>query len=147
MKSRLAAWLLVFAWAAIIFCMSSNTGDDLSSSKGLLGMIKQLLDNAQVALLGPGVDVASSAAHFAEYSVLSALLSNAITLSKQRPCRRVARVFLAVLIASLYGITDEIHQLFAPGRFCDPVDWLVDTAGAFVGAEVYCGYADRRSRK
>lgn len=43
-------------------------------------------------------------------------------------------ICLAVAIASLYGITDEIHQIFVPGRFCDPLDWMTDTAGALLGA-------------
>ena len=36
--------------------------------------------------------------------------------------------------ASLYGISDEIHQIFVPGRTADPIDWLVDTCGAALGA-------------
>lgn len=42
----------------------------------------------------------------------------------------------AVAIASLYGVTDEFHQSFVPDRACDPVDWLVDTAGAALGAVI-----------
>lgn len=40
----------------------------------------------------------------------------------------------AVALASLYGVTDELHQLFVPGRMCDPADWLTDTLGATLGA-------------
>ena len=43
-------------------------------------------------------------------------------------------VLLAVACASLYGVTDELHQYFVPGRACDPADWLVDTCGAVLGA-------------
>jgi VanZ family protein len=43
---------------------------------------------------------------------------------------------MAVALASAYGITDELHQLFVPGRVSDPVDWLVDTLGAIVGVYV-----------
>lgn len=42
----------------------------------------------------------------------------------------------AVVIASLYGASDELHQLFVPGRLCDPADWLTDTCGAALGAAV-----------
>lgn len=37
---------------------------------------------------------------------------------------------LTVLFTSLYGATDEFHQLFVPGRSCDWRDWAADTAGA-----------------
>ena len=38
------------------------------------------------------------------------------------------------LIAALYGAIDEAHQAFSPGRSPDFADWLVDMAGALVGA-------------
>lgn len=69
-----------------------------------------------------------SLGHFGEYAILGALLVLALTSPK--------RVLLAVALASAYGITDELHQLFVPGRMSDPVDWLVDTFGAIVGVYV-----------
>ena len=39
---------------------------------------------------------------------------------------------LAVLAASLYGISDELHQSFVPDRDADMLDWLADTTGAVV---------------
>lgn len=151
-KHRIIAWVMVVAWAIVIFFMSSNTGDDLSDPEGLIGMIKALLDSIQVALFGPDVDLISSVAHFVEYTVLGALLLRALWLTSgpgadagaddaagtgnaANPGASFAKLILiAVAIASLYGVSDEIHQLFVPGRFCDPVDWAVDTAGALVGA-------------
>jgi VanZ family protein len=40
----------------------------------------------------------------------------------------------ATFLGSLYGITDELHQYFIPGRFPDPSDWVADTLGAAAGA-------------
>jgi hypothetical protein len=37
-----------------------------------------------------------------------------------------------VLIAIVYGITDEIHQYFTPGRHCSFSDLLANTFGAFM---------------
>jgi VanZ family protein len=42
--------------------------------------------------------------------------------------------FATALAASLYGIIDETHQYFVPGRDCNVWDWLADTLGAFLGA-------------
>ncbi len=33
----------------------------------------------------------------------------------------------------LYGLTDEVHQVFVPGRQADPADWAADAAGAVLG--------------
>lgn len=80
----------------------------------------------------------STLGHFAVYAVFGALLVFALG-------KHDARAFLtAVLIASLYGISDEFHQSFVPARTPDAVDWGVDTAGAFVGAAGFV--ALRRSR-
>lgn len=129
-RFAVVSWLLVALWACFIFFMSANTGSGLSDGLGFFSSIYRALKDAQMQLFGPGVDVISSIAHFCEYAVFGALLANALSghLSLRRAC------LIAILCASLYGVTDEIHQLFVPGRMCDPVDWLVDTLGASVGS-------------
>lgn len=124
------SWVLVAVWACFIFFMSAHTGADLDGGSDLVGRIKAWLDGIQSALLGEGVDAVSSIAHFCEYLVFGVLLSNALRHHVPLRCALIA----AVLVTSLYGITDEVHQLFVPGRACDPVDWLVDTAGAATGS-------------
>lgn len=36
-------------------------------------------------------------------------------------------------IAVLFGISDEYHQRFTPGRFFDYGDWVCDSIGAAIG--------------
>ncbi len=38
----------------------------------------------------------------------------------------------ALLFTSLFGVTDELHQYFVPGRSCDILDWVADTIGALM---------------
>ena len=38
----------------------------------------------------------------------------------------------SLMISSLYGILDEIHQLFVPGRHSDVRDWLADVTGTLI---------------
>lgn len=160
---------MVVAWAGFIFYMSAQSGNELSSLGGILGEIKQWVENVQLALFGADSDLISSTAHFLEYTVLGALLARAIDLTAravrsrhdgkhsadsseipdgkrsvnpdETPRDGTSGKFSAwklicvtVVFASLYGVTDEVHQIFVPGRFCDPLDWLVDTAGALLGA-------------
>jgi hypothetical protein len=49
--------------------------------------------------------------------------------------------WLAVLIVSAFGVTDEWHQSFVPGRDCDVFDWLADTAGAALAVTLYVKWA------
>lgn len=62
--------------------------------------------------------------HFAEYGVLAALWIFAL-----RGRTRHAALWAAA-IASLYGVTDELHQLYVPHRSASVYDWVADTLGA-----------------
>jgi VanZ family protein len=66
--------------------------------------------------------------HMLEYGAGGALA--ALALGGRRP----GQVALAVVLVSLYGVTDELHQLFVPGRSCDVKDWIADTIGATLGS-------------
>jgi VanZ family protein len=52
-----------------------------------------------------------------------------------------ARFFLLIIaaIGSAYGIVDEVHQFFVPGRDCNVWDWIADTLGAVIGAAAVAG--------
>ena len=45
-----------------------------------------------------------------------------------------ARALAAVLVCILYGISDEFHQSFVPGRTPDARDLVADGVGAALGA-------------
>lgn len=47
------------------------------------------------------------------------------------------RIALPVIIVSVWGITDEIHQSFTPGREPSVFDWCADTIGAVIGSLVF----------
>ena len=61
-------------------------------------------------------------AHAAEYAVLGALLVRATT-----------RPGLAFALGVSYAVTDEVHQLFVPGRMGSPIDVAVDAVGVAAG--------------
>ena len=111
------SWALVAAWACLIFFMSSNTGTGLNTGLGIFSSIYRAMQAVQEQLLGPGVDALSSIAHFCEYTMFGALLANALRC--HMPLRRAC--LIAIACASLYGVSDEVHQLFVPERMCDPV--------------------------
>jgi VanZ family protein len=39
-----------------------------------------------------------------------------------------------VALVGLYGVFDEIHQYFVPGRHADGLDMLADIGGGLLGA-------------
>jgi VanZ family protein len=46
---------------------------------------------------------------------------------------RLRTLLVIVFITSAYGVIDEIHQYFVPGRYCSVWDWIADTLGAALG--------------
>jgi VanZ family protein len=61
-------------------------------------------------------------AHTTEYAVLGVLL-----------LRAKGRVSVAFVLATLYAVTDELHQSFVAGRHASPLDVAIDAAGVALG--------------
>ena len=102
------------AWMGVIFRLSALPGTAVPGRFGSLG-------------------------HFVVYAVLAGLYLLALD-----PLARASRAGVwAVALASAYGVTDEFHQYFVPGRVSDWVDWLVDTAGAIAAVGLLVWLARR----
>jgi VanZ family protein len=54
---------------------------------------------------------------------------------------------LSVLSAGLYGISDEIHQYFVPGRSADVMDVAADFVGAAWGVLLYMCFIIKRTAR
>ncbi len=74
--------------------------------------------------------------HLAAYAILGALFLRALkTLPIKNNLKLV--MILSILLSSLYGISDEIHQYFVPYRNADLLDALADMLGSVCGVYVY----------
>jgi len=113
--SALGRCLPALAWAGLIFWLSAQP---------------KLPD---LPFLFPGAD---KLIHAGFYGVLALLV-----LAALRPRARL--VWLPIVVASLYGATDEWHQRYVPGRTADVLDWSADTAGAALAVGVWA----RRTRR
>lgn len=88
----------------------------------------------QTELPGPLTPFPDWVAHGVEYGFFTLTLAYATTRGFARGLRARSRVAAAVFIASLYGVSDELHQSFVPGRDPAVLDWLADTVGALIMA-------------
>lgn len=71
------------------------------------------------------------ALHFIEYGVLSILFF--FSLKKSMPDHNIKTIaLLSILFSSLYGVSDEIHQYFVPGRESSMGDVMADFIGAVI---------------
>jgi hypothetical protein len=118
-NSKVFRWLMVSLYAGLIFLgssMSMGTGG-ASDTPGSFYIIYK--------------DPINACAHFIEYGLLCILLCWAISAHlKAHRTRKL--IFIAIILASLYGIAMEVHQLFVPARTGAVFDWLTDAAGAAI---------------
>jgi VanZ family protein len=77
--------------------------------------------------------------HFGAYGILSVLLYLNMSFQNKFQLLKKYPATITVLIASLYGLFDEIHQMFVPGRSAEFLDWLADFSGSLL-AVVITGY-------
>ncbi len=76
----------------------------------------------------PG-NISDHTGHFIGYAIFGALLLRAFAGASWRGVTANAAAW-SLVAASLYGISDELHQHFVPGRTPDVHDWAADTWGA-----------------
>lgn len=136
--SRWIFWGATVIWMGIIFFLSHQVAAESSDlSAGLTAFLLELLQTVipqfEIILADFGFFV-RKAAHFTAYFVLGILLFAAFGRSRVLGIRRFIYTFV---IAMLYAVSDEVHQLFVPGRSGEVRDVLIDSAGAFMGIIVY----------
>jgi VanZ family protein len=74
--------------------------------------------------------------HLGIYGLLGAALLHAFADARAERVTR-ATVLAAIAASLLYGLSDEFHQSFVPGRTPDVMDLVMDVIGASIGAALY----------
>ena len=93
---------------------------------------------------GPGIplNVSDKLAHVAAYALLGALVLRAANGGLGRPISARAAL-LSFLLSAAYGVSDEWHQSFVPGRVASTGDVLADALGAFLAIAVLAVWGRR----
>lgn len=94
---------------------------------------------SQVA--APNIAGIDKVAHFFVFGLLATLVARVPVVGSWR----WLGIWWAVFVVSAYGITDEFHQSFTPGRSVEVADWIVDTAGSILAVFVYARWRVYRS--
>ncbi len=134
-KMLIIAAVLLLLTAAFIFLMSSRDVDEsLRDSSGFDRMLAHLVvdgfdemgpEEQQAAALALDEPI-RHIAHTAEFFALGALLTLICILIG-------IPVWIAWAAGTLYGVLDEVHQLFVSGRGCQISDMAFDALGALLG--------------
>lgn len=152
MKKQVKSWrrdplywgslALVLLLMGLIFYFSAQTGAESGGSSGRLDSVflrwlypdfSEYSAQRQWDLFFLMDFIVRKSAHLLEYAALGfALRLHLQAVMRFRPIRRPQ--LLAWWIGSLYAASDELHQLFTPGRAARPADVGIDSLGVILGA-------------
>ena len=104
---RKAFLLAAISWAGLIFYLSSQP-------------------SIETPALFPGQD---KLFHLIAFGILGFL-----AMGSRPPAHTIKQVWQVALAVMLYGILDELHQYWVPGRSADVYDAIADTLGGLLGA-------------
>lgn len=129
---------MFFAWLAAIFIESSFPASVYP----------------EVHIIG-----ADKLVHIGVYGLLAFLCYLSLIHQEKVPFFKLYPLIITVVLCSIYGASDEIHQYFVPNRDAEVWDWLADIAGALIAVYIIKHYLcekfvifsiqndDRRSKK
>lgn len=127
-------FVLLLAVMTAIFVFSSQNADKSQKlSDGFLDRLGKFLNFLPLFKEDAGNKI-RKAAHFSEFmclGLLSALFFREWFLRKKSRLERTA--LISCIFCFLYACSDEIHQIFVPGRACRLKDVLIDCGGAITG--------------
>lgn len=157
--------VLTLLWMVLIFMMSGADDDESKAQSGSIctflcetfvdgfeDMTPEEQQSIEESLSFP----VRKCAHLTEYAVLGALLAATAASytalqgilqghGSASASRTMKPLVLPFIIGVLYAVSDEIHQLFVPGRAGQLRDVLIDSAGILIGMCLYRVLSRRRT--
>lgn len=132
--------ILTITWMSIIFMFSNQPATESSKlSDGFISTTigniykvfnKNVTEEKLTQIKEIYTTPVRKIAHFTIYLILGILT---FLVLKEYNIENKKQILFAVLICLLYATSDEIHQLFVPGRSGEIKDVLIDTAGSSLG--------------
>ena len=145
---RAVLTVLTLLWMLLIFAMSGADQDESNAQSGTICTFlcetfvdgfEELSPEEQQAIEEAISFPVRKGAHLTEYTVLGMLLAATAA------AYAFNHASVPLLIGAAYAVSDEIHQLYVPGRAGQFRDVLIDSAGVLIGICI-CRAAARRRR-
>ena len=132
--------ILIILWMGLIFSFSSDNADKSTvKSDGVIIRIcetvlnRKLNDTEKEKYTSKYIVPVRKSAHFTLYFILGILV---FLFVKDFTAMKYKVVLICVLVVLLYSISDEVHQLFVPGRSGEVLDVMIDTMGGFISTNI-----------
>ncbi len=135
---KIISWIAVIIWMVLIFKLSSQPAVQSGKLSGEITninikAIEKVKPNTKFNIVKFDHMVRKNA-HFFVYLLLGVFV---ISILRRSGVTGVRSIVFALLICILYAISDEVHQVFVPGRSAQVKDVIIDSAGASVGLGLY----------
>ena len=142
--------ILVIIWMVIIFNFSSQNGPKSTKTSDV---VTSMVVNVTTSVTNKDIPreevkqriedstfIVRKMAHFTEYLILGILVLQLLS-DYTKINKRV--LIISFLICYFYDISDEIHQIFIPGRTAKVLDTFIDGTGSLVGIILYSIYFNK----
>src|SRR5260370_789557 len=127
-QSRFWRYVPLALWMAVIFFASTSEFSTSNTALLIQPMLRwlfpQMSDERTVLLHF----LVRKAGHFTEYAILGLLAARAFSASSHTALR-LSWFLAALILVSVYALSDEYHQSFVPSRTSSIYDSFIDIAG------------------
>ena len=137
-KTKIITIILIIAWMTLVFYLSNQISNESSKLSG--GITRAILNFFNI-LEGKTLEQQSAIetiirklAHYSIYALGGILILLHVNLYKIKTNKKV---IISWLIGTAYAMTDEIHQLFVPGRSGELRDVCIDSLGVITGIIIF----------
>ncbi len=151
---KIITFLILLIWMAVIFFFSAQKGTDSAEiSHSVAYRIAEWGDSlfqqgkTEKELVQQAENMQffiRKGAHMSEYAVLAVLFLMHLCCYEKRPKNLLLWTWL---FCTMFAATDEIHQLFIPGRAGQFQDVCIDSGGSLIGAGIFILFHKKRKRK
>ncbi len=143
-NKRIIYFILVLIWMITVFLFSNQNGEESknTSDSTFTDNIVEVVTNNLKHSNKEKEDIKDTVsfivrklAHFSIYFVGGVLIWGCINTFELKTRNKI---ILTILLGTLYAISDEIHQLFVPGRAGQIKDVFIDALGVSFGTLAGC---------
>lgn len=125
-------WGPVVLWAGLIFVFSTNPFSSANTSRFFAPLLSAIFSGITAEQFDTIHFIIRKSAHWSEYLIFSLLLVRALR-ARFKSAVELRRAVWIVAIVFLYALSDEIHQVFVPGRTPSLADVAIDSLAGICG--------------
>ncbi|MFH1290450.1 MAG: VanZ family protein [Nanoarchaeota archaeon] len=108
----------------------------------VIGVVMFYISSLTFVTSGSGASIKTIVYHLAAFFFLTFFLLISLVGGKKK------RLFvLGIVLAIVYGISDELHQFFVPGRCMSLFDIFLNSVGVAFAAMIYFIYVEEKNGK